>query len=75
MNTDLAFEIAYLALSVAEDIGKHNSQDGVDIKHTLLEIMQRTAEVYRQHTGKPLDPSLIHFEEPLGPIPPTRLPS
>ena len=75
MNTDLAFEIAYLALTVAQDIGKPDFQHDVDIEHTLVEIMQRTADVYRQHTGEPLNPSLINFEEPLRPAPPASLPS
>jgi hypothetical protein len=28
-------------------------------------VFDKGAEAYQQHTGEPLDPSLIHAEEPL----------
>ena len=63
MNPNLLIEIAELALSAAKAAAsKHAAQD-MDVEHTLLEIAQRTAYAYREHTGEPLDPSLIRIEE------------
>ncbi len=58
MNPDLVFEILNLAMSLLKP------QDAT-IGETLLKIIQGAAQAYQQHTGEPLDLSLIKAEQPL----------
>lgn len=58
MNPQLIFDIIALALSLVR--GQNASVAG-----TLLQIIQKGAQAYQQHTGEALDPSLIKAEEPL----------
>jgi len=41
-------------MKVAEDLGE-----------TLSEIVRIAAQAYQDHTGRPVDPSLIRSEEPV----------
>jgi len=68
MNPNLIFEIVKLAVSLAEDVTTKNARYDLDAADTLLEIVQRTAHAYEQHTGEPLDPALIRLEKPPGAI-------
>jgi len=65
MNPSLAFEIAELALSLARRQAGGNVQQHATVVDTLLKIMQKGAQAYREHTGEALDPSLIRAEEPV----------
>jgi hypothetical protein len=58
MNPQLIFDIIALALSLAR------GQDA-NVAATLLQIIQKGAQAYQQHTGEALDPSLIKAEVPL----------
>jgi hypothetical protein len=62
MNPALAFEIAQLALSL---LAPGQAHEDFQIEETLLEIIEKGAPAYQQHTGEPLDPSLIRAEEPI----------
>ena len=65
MIADIVFEIIELALSIAKDTRNRDIQHDLSVEETLVEIAQRTAQAYEQHTGEPLDPSLIRPEEPI----------
>ena len=64
MNLDLIIEIAELALSVVEN-ALNGSPSANSITGSLLQIVQKAAQVYEQHTGAPLDPTLIRAEMPV----------
>ena len=36
-----------------------------DLGETLSEIVRIAAQAYQDHTGRPVDPSLIRLEEPM----------
>ena len=38
------------------------AQAPASLTATLLQILQKGAQVYQQQTGQPLDPSLLHAE-------------
>src|SRR5207253_79741 len=57
MNSDIAFDIVALALSLAKN------QPGAAVADTLLQIIRKAVSAYQQHTGEPLNPSLIQTEE------------
>ena len=42
-----------------------NVQERATVVDTLLKIIQKGAQAYREHTGEALDPSLIRAEEPI----------
>jgi hypothetical protein len=63
MNTDLVFQILELALSLAEAQVHGTAPTNLTIDETLLEILQKGATAYKQHTGEPLDLSLIKTED------------
>ena len=65
MNPDLIFEILDLAVSLAETQSTGTVQQDATVAGTLVQIIQKAAQVYRQHTGETLDPSVIQAEEPL----------
>jgi len=60
----IVFEIIEFALSIANTRNRDIQHD-LSVEETLVEIAQRTAQAYEQHTGEPLDPSLIRPEEPI----------
>jgi hypothetical protein len=63
MNTGLIFDILKLALSLAEAQMKGTAPQNLALDETLLEIVQKGAEAYQQHTGEALDLSLIKAED------------
>jgi hypothetical protein len=65
MNPQLLFNIAELALSLAKGQTTGNVRDHAAAAETLMEIIRKSAEAYKQHTGELLDPSLIRAEEPV----------
>ena len=64
MNLDLIMEIAELALSLVNN-ALNGTQPSVAVTSTLLQILQKGAQAYQQHTGQPLDPTLITAEAPV----------
>jgi hypothetical protein len=64
MNLDLIMEIAELALSLVNN-ALNGAQSSAAVTSTLLQILQKGAQAYQQHTGQALDPSLIHAEAPI----------
>ncbi len=61
MNLHLLVEIGKLAMSVLHgqlDKGSKGSQQ-LEAAQSLLRIVEAGAEAYQQHTGQPLDPSLV----------------
>jgi hypothetical protein len=58
MNPDLALLIAQLSLTLLP-----GSQPATAVAQTLVKIIQSARQAYEQHTGQPLDPSLIQREE------------
>ena len=63
MNVKLVLQIADLALSAAERHLVGTSKHDLAVGETLLEIIRKGVEVYEQHTGEPLDPSMIKPEQ------------
>ena len=64
MSLDLIMEIAELALSLVNN-ALSGAQSSAAVTSTLLQILQKGAQAYQQHTGQPLDPGLIKAEESL----------
>jgi hypothetical protein len=60
MNPDLILRLVDLAISLAQ-----SQMDSGDVKQALLGIVQKSVRAYTDHTGEPLDPSLIKAEEPV----------
>ncbi len=65
MNIDMAFEIVHLAVSLVETHTNGSRHAVEELGKTLSEIVRVAAQAYEDHTGEPLDPSLIHAEEEL----------
>ena len=65
MNIDLGFEIVHLAVSLVEAQTSGSRHAAEDLGKTLCEIVRVAAQAYEDHTGEPLDPSLIHAEAEL----------
>jgi hypothetical protein len=51
-----------LALAVALLQGQHGESDDLNLTEILVDLMNKVALAYRQHTGEVLDPSLIKLE-------------
>ena len=64
MNVNLVIEIATLALAIADRQTNRNLKGDTFYEESLLEIIQKAARAYEDHTGEPLDPSLIKAEDP-----------
>ena len=65
MNIDMAVEIVHLAVSLVETQTSGSRRAVEDLGRTLSEIVRVAAQAYEDHTGEPLDPSLILAEEEL----------
>jgi hypothetical protein len=63
MNPALVLQILQLALSLAQSQLPGAAAPDVAVAQTLLDIVQKGSAAYQQHTGQPLDPSLIKAEE------------
>ena len=61
MNLNLILDIAQLALSLVTNT-VNSGQSATSVTSALLQILQKGAQAYQQHTGQALDPSLIHAE-------------
>ena len=59
MNPGIAFEIMELALSLAKAQTAGRAQQDIALAAILLRIVEKGAQAYRDHTGQPLDLSLI----------------
>jgi hypothetical protein len=67
MNIQLVMQILNLVQALASSFLKQNSKGMtyMAISATLVQIAQITNQVYEQHTGKPMDLSLIKGENPV----------
>lgn len=65
MNIDMAFEIVHLAVSLVETHTNGSGHPVEEIGRILSKIERLAAQAYEDHTGEPLDPSLIHAEQEL----------
>ena len=61
MNPALITQLIDLAIALAQ-----TQLSGDDKAKALLGIIQRAVQAYQQHTGEPIDPSLIQQENALG---------
>ena len=62
MNPNILLEIAELAMSVAGTHGSGKVQQDAALAGILLQIIEKAVQAYQDHTGEPLDPSLIKPE-------------
>ena len=58
MNT-LLFEILQLTVSLMKNQTTGKVEGGATIAETLLSILKKANQAYQDHTGQPVDPSLI----------------
>ena len=58
MNLDLVFQIVDLALSLIRN-------PGANAAAIVVQIVQKALAAYEAHTGQPMNPDLIHAEEPV----------
>jgi hypothetical protein len=63
LNLDLIFEISDLALAVLRN-QKGETRDTF-VEDTLLQIIDAAEEAYEQHTGEPLHPEILDYENEL----------
>jgi hypothetical protein len=60
MNPELVLKLVDVAISLAQ-----TQMDSTDTTQALVAIVQKGVRAYEDHTGGPLDPSLIKAEEPV----------
>jgi hypothetical protein len=60
MNPELVLQLVDVAISLA-----HTQMDSGGTTQALLAIVRKGMRAYEDHTGGPLDPSLIKAEEPV----------
>lgn len=65
MSPDVAFEIVNLAVSLVQAQTTGKAQQNATLANILLQIINKAVQAYQDHTGKPLDPSLIKAEDVL----------
>jgi hypothetical protein len=65
MNADLIFEILNLGLSVLQANAPGKVQDDAAIAQTITLIVQKGVQAVEDHTGQPMDTSLIKPEAPI----------
>ena len=65
MNPKVAFEIVELALSLAKANASGTLQQDAALAGVLLQIIEKAVQAYQDHTGAPLDPTLIKAEDVL----------
>ena len=63
MNTNVAFELVELAVSLAKTLAGGKVQQDATLAG-VLQIIERAVQAYQDHTGETLDPSLIKSEDP-----------
>ena len=63
MNPNVAFEIVELALSLAKTQASGTLQHDVTLAGVLLQIIEKAVQAYQDHTGAPVDPTLIKAED------------
>ena len=65
MNLQLIFDIVQLWVSVAKNLMSGTAEKDLTVAAMVVAIIQKSALVYKQHTGEALDPNLILAEAPL----------
>jgi hypothetical protein len=65
MNVNVAFEIVELAVNLIKSQSSGEVQQDAVLAGTLLQIIEKAVAAYQDHTGEPLDPSLIKAESQL----------
>jgi hypothetical protein len=64
IDSQTIFEIAELAMNIADDI-KNKKAGEMDTGDSLVELAKRTINACEKQTGQPFDLSLIRLEQPL----------
>jgi len=64
-SPDIAFEIVNLAVSLVQAQTTGKVQQDATLATILLQIINKAVQAYQDHTGQPLDPSLIKAEDVL----------
>ena len=64
MKIDIVLQIAKLALAIADRLLYANVQGDPFFEQALLAIINKASQAYKDHTGKPVDPSMIKAESP-----------
>jgi len=65
MNPTVGLQIMELAVALAKTQGSGNLQKDVNLADILVQIVGKAVQAYQDHTGAPLDPSLIKTEQPV----------
>jgi len=65
MNTDLIFELLDIVIGMAQGLTDNTMQGDAQAAHTLLEIADRAAQAYHDHTGEPITLGNVPFEPAL----------
>jgi len=65
MNLNRIVEIITLSRDLAEAALAENLQQEAAAAVILLRMIRKGIQTYQEHTGQPLDPSLVKVEAPL----------
>jgi hypothetical protein len=65
MNSNVALEILELAVSLAKTQASGSLQKDATLAGILVQIVEKAVHAYQEHTGEPLDPTLIKAEDVL----------
>jgi hypothetical protein len=65
IKVSFLLDIARLAVNLADDVMEGKDQEYATVTDTVLQILQKGDQVYEQHTGEALDPSLLKEEKPI----------
>ncbi len=62
MNPNMGWQFIELALSLVKTQASGNIQQEAEVADVLVQIIAKAMQAYRDHTGEPLNPDLIHIE-------------
>jgi len=65
MNPSVVFEIVELALSLTKNQTGGKVQQDATLADTLVQIIAKSIQAYKDQAGQPVDPTLIKAEAPL----------
>ena len=65
MNAETAFEIIELGLHLVKAQSTGLVRQDVALADLAFQILEKGVQTYRDHSGQPLDPSIIKPENPV----------
>jgi len=65
MNPNVGFQIVELAVSLVKTQATGKIQGEAELVDLLLQIIGKAMQAYQDHTGEPLNPSIINAEQPV----------